>query len=111
MATWIGAQQQRLLASHQGSLGVGSMTTLHVASADHYSAVRLMGLSLHSSYSVLTQMAQDSGTWIVSTLQAFSIGSGQALEFKTFGREVLFTITNGASASLLRAFAHAVPIA
>ena len=111
MASWIDAQRRRLLASVQQSLAIGGTATLAVGSLDHYAAVRVTALSLHSSYSLLTQWAQNSGTWLVSTLQAFGTASGQALELPAMGREALFTITNGSSASMLRAFVHAVPVA
>ena len=111
MATWIEAQKRPTLASHTATLGIGSVTALHVASADHYGAVRFLGFSLHSSYSLLVQAAQNSGTWLVSTLQAFGVGSGQAVEFLTYGRNMLFTLTNGASASMVRGYVHAVPVA
>ena len=116
MSTWIGAQQKRLLVSHTATLGIGSVTTLSVASVDLYGSVRLLAKSLQSSYSLAVRFAQDSGTWLVSTLQAFAPGSGnghggQSLEFAAYGKDCQFVITNGASASYVQAYVHAVPVA
>ena len=110
MATWIGAQQRRLLTSFTGTLGIGSVTTLSVASTDLYASLRLLAFSRHSSYSAIAQWAQASGTWLVSTLAAFGTASGQALEFRTYGKDAQFIFTNGASASYLQAYVHAVPV-
>lgn len=108
MATWISAVKRPLLNSHTGSLGYGSATTLAIASLDHFTRVRLLAGSDSSSFSLAFWQGHDSGTWL--NVQSAAVSSSAVYEYDAAGRNGIFTLTMGASASMLRAYIYAVPL-
>ena len=113
MSTWLSAQQRRTLGTFAGSLGVGSATTIVVASLDLMAAVRVLWASSGPttapySFQVAFQQGHNSGTWL--SYEVFNVSTCAAVEFDAAGRVGLLTITNAGSTAYSQGAIYALPV-